>query len=458
MNHSTHISTSELSDWIQQGIQGQVVEDETAVYTHSFDYGRRIQKRPYVLVQTTCEADVQHCLSVSRATNIPVKVRGSGHSFNGQSLSDGGILLHNTTPEAQFQMVDSELVEVSARTTWYLLEKGLNVLGRSAPVLNDYLHLSIGGTLSVGGYGVRSSVYGAQADQVKRLRLILPNREAVWCSATENPSLFRYSLGTLGQIGILEKVVLQTIPHRRQCRLFTYVHKNLNDLVHSMRWMQNPDATLPDFFHAVQLGGEVLSTYGREYLDGVIERNKWHPQLMPESPIQVQSVDNYPFWSHQVQEQWISRFDGTVRIWSDYFFDFENFRVFAEYVQNLSQQPDKMPYVWGIYILGTHKTKPTPFPFVPSSLPTSPFVCSIGIYHIIPENNVNSVQKIQDVLEQLLDKCISLGGRPYLYGTYPWTPQRLSQTYGEDYTALLKLKQELDPQNLVNPGVFPLAD
>ena len=38
-------------------------------------------------------------------------------------------------------------------------------LGLTPPVLTDYLHLSVGGTISVGGIGGATSRFGTQADQ-----------------------------------------------------------------------------------------------------------------------------------------------------------------------------------------------------------------------------------------------------------------------------------------------------
>ncbi|WNG52560.1 FAD-binding protein [Archangium minus] len=111
-------------------------------------------------------------------------------------------------------MLEDGRAEATCRSRWKRVERTLAEAGRMFPILTTLLRTSVGGTLSVGGYGVRSFVDGAQVDQVERARLILPDGQAVWCSREENSELFRFALAGFGQIGVLERVVLRTVPTR----------------------------------------------------------------------------------------------------------------------------------------------------------------------------------------------------------------------------------------------------
>ncbi len=53
-----------------------------------------------------------------------------------------------------------------------------------------------------------------------------------------------------------------------------------------------------------------------------------------------------------------------------------------------------------------------------------------------------------------MKKCISLKGRPYLYGWHGLSENQKMQLYGEDYNKLKELKKQYDPSNIINPGKF----
>ncbi|MCI0558830.1 MAG: hypothetical protein MN733_10060, partial [Nitrososphaera sp.] len=191
------------------------------------------------------------------------------------------------------------------------------------------------------------------------------------------------------------------------------------------------------------------------YLEGVIEWDKWHPQRLPLFAARVESVVDYPLWSHEIQKSWIPSFSKHVRLWGDYFFDFSGFYAFTQLAERLIEQSATGQYVWAMYIVATRNTGTNRFPFVPSCLDASPFVYSLGIYHMIPQEDAKGVAKVQAVSEELLEACIDFQGRPYLYGAYKLTPDRLARLYGADYSNLLRLRHELDPQELLNPAAFP---
>ena len=441
-----------LRQQLKKGLMG-AIGSESDAERFSADFGQVRRGVPQLVVYAMCEQDIIHTLSVAQAAGIPVKVRGQGHSVNGQSLVDGGILLVNSAAEAQYQLLAGDLVEVSARTRWHLLERALNPRGRSVPVLTDYLDLTVGGTLSVGGFGVRSIGYGAQADQVERIRLILPNGEATWCSQTENPQLFRYSLGGLGQIGIIEKVVMRSISYRRQGRIYAYKYKSLSDLIQSLRWAEEGGKPSPDFIYGLKMQDSIISIYGQEYLSGVAEPDRWQPEHLPQSPAGTQSIEDYSLWAHQGQEAWLSRFSRHVRLWGDYFFPFAGFCTFVEHVEQLISRPDVAPYVWAIYV-NIVKKGTADFPFIPSSVSSSSFAYSLGVYQVVPKDDASGIGKAKETSSSLFEACISLGGLPYLYGAYDMPPTTWRALYGQDYDDLLALRAELDPAGLINANVF----
>lgn len=387
---------------------------------------------------------------MANARRIPVTVRGGGHSSNGQSLCENGILIVNLAEQAQYKRLDDYRVEVSARTRWGQLEKELNDHGRAFPVHTDYLNLSVGGTLSVGGIGVRSLVHGMQIDQVEKLRLILPDGSARWCSPEENADLFRFSLAGLGQVGVIETAVLRTIPYRKQSRIYIYGHRNLAALAESIVWMQAMKRPLPDFFQAVRMRGQVTSVFGLD--DDDKSHEKWHPEAYPEFQLGMRPVADFPFWSHAIQGQWLQEQPTHMRLWSDYFFDFEGFVGFLAYLDTLVRDRSLSPYIWAIYVLVIRTTETSGrFPLSPAALPAAtPFFYSVGVYCTVSETDLEGKSMAQDICARTQEKAFAFHGRPYLHGFYQLNREALLALYGRAYETLLALKDQVDPCYLLN--------
>lgn len=446
------LKVKSLIEQIRDGVQGDVCDGNAAPF-YARDFGRQVYALPQIVVKATCEADIRHCLQVANARRIPITVRGGGHSSNGQSLCENGILIVNLAEKAQYKLLDNDRVGVSARTSWGQLEKELNHHGRAFPVHTDYLNLSVGGTLSVGGIGVRSLVHGMQIDQVEKLRLILPDGSVCWCSPEENADLFRFSLTGLGQVGIIETAVLRTIPYRKQSRIYMYGHRNLISLAESIAWMQERERPLPDFFHAVRMHGQVTSVFGLD--DGNNSNEKWQPEEYPEFFLGVWPVADFPFWSHAIQEEWLQEQPNHMRLWSDYFFDFAGFVGFLAYLDTLVRDRTLSPYIWAIYILVIRSTETSSkFPFSPAAFQTvSPFVYSVGVYCTVPETDMEGKAVAQDICVRTQEKALSLHGRPYLHGSYLLNRESLLALYGRHYETFLALKRQVDPNSLLNANI-----
>src|SRR5206468_3223190 len=77
-----------------------------------------------------------------------------------------------------------------AGCTWAQVVERTAPEGLSPPVLPDFVQLSVGGTLSVGGIGGASFRWGAQTDHVLALDVVTADAELVRCSPQQNPDLF----------------------------------------------------------------------------------------------------------------------------------------------------------------------------------------------------------------------------------------------------------------------------
>jgi FAD/FMN-containing dehydrogenase len=425
------------------------------------DFGRIVNRPPAAVVETRDESEALAALDAARECATPVALRGAGHSVAGQSTNAGGMVLrHRPAPGRGVRLLDGDRVEVAAGCRWRDVERALARAGRSVPVLADYLDLTVGGTLSVGGYGVDSVRHGAQVHHVDGLRLILPEGGAVWCSHDQNPEWFRYSLAGLGQIGILDRVVLRTVPRRRFVGLSVREHRGLAELVDSLLWMaEDRDAldTTPAFFKALWSRGRFRSTYGvyaddlgsalaQPELPPACRRNLGRPLVVPA----------YRELRSAAVALWVARFPAHRRLWADFLLDARGLTAFAEQVETLERAGAFARFLRCVYIVavrqpddGSQSRFASRLPFEAASGLPGRLAFGVGLYAMVPTGDAAALALLRRTLRSCLDACVELGGRPYLYGWHELEPRTLARLYGDSIETLREIRRRVDPHGLL---------
>src|SRR3974390_2352791 len=75
-------------------INGQVITPEAAEYESARQvFNRAYDRRPAVIVRCAGPSDVARCLDFAQAKNLPLAVRGGGHSRLGYGVCDGGVVI-----------------------------------------------------------------------------------------------------------------------------------------------------------------------------------------------------------------------------------------------------------------------------------------------------------------------------------------------------------------------------
>src|SRR5262249_36169040 len=100
--------------------------------------------------------------------------------------------------------------------------------GATPPVFTDYVHLSVGGTLSVGGIGGTSHHFGVQADNVVELEVVTGRGDRVRCSRDANRELYDAVLAGAGPCAIIVRARLRLVPDTAQARVFLLFYDDLH--------------------------------------------------------------------------------------------------------------------------------------------------------------------------------------------------------------------------------------
>ncbi|MEO7087033.1 MAG: FAD-binding protein [Gemmatimonadaceae bacterium] len=448
---------------LERSVRGTVSATSSSRSKFSRDAGRIVQKTPAIVVHSTCEDDVAATLAVARAHGIPVAVRGNGHSVNGGVLCDGGIVL---APGAELRpiarQVGDGMFEISARARWLDVERELNRSGWTVPVHADYLGLSVGGTLSVGCYGERSITSGGQIDHVRKIRLVLADGSARWCSPESSGDLFRFSLAGLGMVGVIERVVIQAEPRRRAASIDTYKHASLGELIDAIEWMDEDRQVWPDTFMGTRFQVLAGKKWDIRWTVGALSSNRRAAKNAPPPRLNNNTPDGRELYRSYFENRslhvglWSSLTFNQSRVWTDYVLDFDGARQLTALIERQYRDGAYDGCATSTYVVGIRRPRNAlDLPLAPANQTDGSTRVGIGVFSFVPRGDGTRLARARANAAECLQACVNLGGRPYLYGWHELDQSQTRCVYGESLNRLQQLRSEFDPAGLLNAGRIP---
>src|SRR6266545_1112619 len=215
-------------------LPGNVRLDADARAATAHDFGRLIHGQPHGVLKPASGADIASLMRWAKGRGFKVAARGQGHSIYGRALSEAGIVV-DMSAMSSIGDIKQDRIVVDAGATWRDLLDVTLAQGLTPPVLTNYLGLSVGGTIAVGGIGAASSRHGMQTDNVIALDVVTGEGKEVSCSAAENPDLFDGVRAGLGQCGIVTRATLGLVHAPERVRRFQLFYRDLPSLATDQR-------------------------------------------------------------------------------------------------------------------------------------------------------------------------------------------------------------------------------
>lgn len=199
--------------------------------TSQTDFGGIYFNQPKEIVQPQTTQELASALAKYHELGEPVRIRNTGHSVNGQSLTDGVQIQIGGIDHLHFDKNKMEVI-AGAGATWDQIFKEIQFPAYSIAVFpnNPGQKIKVGGTASVGGIGPFSAKYGGLWNQILELKLVTMTGEIITCSRTENPEIFKYALGGFGRIGVISELTLRCIPSKKEVIWLGLIYHNFNKL------------------------------------------------------------------------------------------------------------------------------------------------------------------------------------------------------------------------------------
>jgi cytokinin dehydrogenase len=149
-------------------LDGELRFDKTSRIAAADDFGHIVHRTPKGVLLPGSDQDVAATIRWAGGLGRKIAPQGQSHSVYGRAQVRAGIVIDMTQLRTVHD-VQHDRVVVDAGAKWSEVLAATLPQGFSPPVLTDYLELSVGGTLVVGGIGGTTSQYGMQSDNVLEL-------------------------------------------------------------------------------------------------------------------------------------------------------------------------------------------------------------------------------------------------------------------------------------------------
>lgn len=412
--------------------------------------------------------DIAAVIRFARAHRIAVAANGQSgtddlresHSNFGQSQVEAGIAI-DMSSLAEIS-VEHGHVDAGGGAHWADVFDAAAAHGATPPVFTDYVHLSVGGTLSVGGIGGTSHRFGVQADNVLELDVVTGEGERVRCSADHRRDLFDAVLAGAGQCAIIVRARLRLVPAETQARVVELFYDDLD------RYLADQLALLRD---------------GRfDYLEGQIVRRAddtgWRflleaaafftPPRTPDDAALLAGVRDQRAEAHlatQTYRDFIFRLDPTVAFlksidawqlphpWLTVFLPAERT---AAYVSRMLATLTPADTGQGPILLYPFSAAKLTRPLFRAPDARAAFHLSVLRTAAPPTPDVVAAMLAGN--RALYDHAVAVGGTRYVIGALPeFTARDWRRHFGATWDFLARAKQRFDPDRILTPGqgMFP---
>jgi hypothetical protein len=193
-------------------ITGHVITPDVPEYgTSRLIFNRAFDYRPAAIVRCAGPSDVARALDLAQAKNLPLAVRGGGHSRLGFGMCDGGVVI---------DLSDMKRVEVDAGRSVARAEAGALVRDLDQATQRFGLATTSGGCPTVGiagltlggGEGRLMDKYGLACDNLLSAQVVTVDGRQIEASQKSNPDLFWAIRGGGGNFGVVTTLEYQLHP------------------------------------------------------------------------------------------------------------------------------------------------------------------------------------------------------------------------------------------------------
>lgn len=413
------------------------------------DFGNIIHRLPISVLRPRSVNDVVKLVQFANRRGLKVAMRGNGHSTFGQAQVDAGVVIDSGTLNS-IRVIDvggRPAIEAGPGALWSAVLDAAYARKLTVPVTVPFF-LSVGGTISTGGFHASTWREGFQVDHVLELQVVTGAGELVSCSDERNSDLFDAMLGGMGQCGIIVRVVMELVPAPTHVLFCVMSYAEWQAAITDMTLLVN-DGRFSDVDGIAPTRPDGAFTYN-------LACAAFHDA--PNTPSESRLLAGLRFASK------------TVRV-----------ITYPEYYRRTPSIPSKLPHPWLHLCLPASKT--VEFGNRVFSTPAEVAFSSVHLFSVWKTNRIRrplirvpsedlavrfqllrrppasfgDVRALVAMNRTLYERARDIGGTRLTTTALPFSQADWRQYYGPVWESLRTAKQRFDPNNVLTPGqgIFP---
>jgi FAD/FMN-containing dehydrogenase len=232
-------------DRLRRDFGGALIGPDDAAY----DLARRVwnaevDRRPALIARCAGVADVVAAVRFAREREVPVSIRGGGHSVAGNAICEGGLVIDLSGMKGIRVDPRGRVAVAQAGALWRDLDRETQVHGLATPG-GVVSHTGIAGLTLGGGIGWLMRKFGATIDNLRSADVVTAAGEIVTANQDENPELYWGLRGGGGNFGIVTSFEYDLHPVGPRV-LAGSVYYSMDDAIAVLRGYRDWAADAPD--------------------------------------------------------------------------------------------------------------------------------------------------------------------------------------------------------------------
>jgi FAD/FMN-containing dehydrogenase len=448
---------------LRERVGGQVITPEDDEYEEARKvYNAMIDRRPRVIVRAAGVQDVAATVNFAREKELPLAVRGGGHSVPGFGTVDDGVVVDLSVMREVTVNPDDRTARAKGGATWGDLNDATHEHGLAAPG-GLVSTTGIGGLTLGGGIGYLARGFGLSCDNVVSAQVVTADGRTVVASENENDDLFWAIRGGSGNFGVVTEFQYRLHPVKDVYAGPMFFE--LSAAADLLRWYREFIIDAPEelgMFPAYQIApplpfipedrhGDTLMAVVACWAGPVEEGERALQPLHAVAPVVAEHVEAMPFPALN------SAFDalyppGLQHYWKTSFAT----ELTDEAIEAHLEHGPKVPVVnstMHLYSINgaVQRVAPdaTAFPYRDAM-----FLTNIAGMWPDPAQNEDNIRWVRDYYEALAPHSEEGGYVNFMSGD---DQDRIRATYRGNYDRLVEIKRQYDPGNLfrVNQNIKP---
>ena len=441
-------------DDLKKQLRGELLQPSHAGYDNARSiFNAMIDHRPGAIVFCSGPADAAACVRFARQHGLPLSIRGGGHNVAGNSVCEGGVMLHMGKLNGVHVDVKNRTATAQPGVTLGDYDRATTPLDLVTPV-GVVSRTGIAGLTLGGGLGWLMGKYGLACDNLISAEVVTAEGNTVHASETETPDLLWGLRGGGGNFGIVTELRYRLHPLEPTIAgLLLYPLEKSKDVLRFFREITHhcPDNLAVAAALLSSPDGTPVSAFVICYNGDPQQGEKILAPIRAFGPPLADAVGPVPFIQHQ------SMFDaayppGQQHYWKSGFMNSLPEEAMDVVIEHFARRASPLSSLMFEHMHGAASRVPADATAFANRFDHYNF-SAFGVWEHAKDNDLNRkwVQNFWQAMQP------HLSGRAYVNYLGQEGADRVREAYGPNFDRLAALKKKYDPTNFfrLNQNIPP---